>query len=190
MFPGDRDIGDSDLAVMSSANFDGVVFLTGDQMEPSFIPVFMFVADRFKENVRFVRLVDGHHLDIVVLVADDLREGRFADLALEFGEVVALDDTFHLFFDLAVDPGAQTSDVDQSTAAFALARRNQRILSCFFTAQANFTAVFSFFYSFFSFLDMFFDLKDAIGVFEVVGIPDGLCFVFIFGFDDHILNST
>jgi hypothetical protein len=37
---------------------------------------------------------------------------------------------------------------------------------------------------------MFFDLENPISLFEMIGVSDGLGFVFIFGLDDHVLDSS
>ena len=37
---------------------------------------------------------------------------------------------------------------------------------------------------------MFLDFKNPISLFEMVGVPDRLGFVFIFGLDDHVLDSS
>lgn len=92
-------------------------------MEPSLIFVFLFIAYAFEQDVGLVGFFDCHHLYFFVFEANHLWKREFADLALEFSEIVALNDVFNLFLDLAVDPGAEAPHVNQSAAALAIAGR-------------------------------------------------------------------
>lgn len=78
-----------------------------------------------KHDVRFLGLLDGHHLNLlVVLGADDFGEGGLADLTLEFSEVVGSSETEILLLNLVINPGLQTPHMNQPTIPLTLARRH------------------------------------------------------------------
>jgi len=145
MLPGDGDISDPDLAFVASANFNRIVLLRRDEMKASLFFVLLLIVDAFQNDVRFCRFCDSHHFDILFVVAHDLREGAFADLAFEFGEVVALGDPLDLFFDFAVDPCFEASYMDHSAASLAITGGNQRVCLCFLVAQTDLAVILSLF---------------------------------------------
>ena len=77
---------------MAAAYLDGGVFFGRNEVQASLLLVFLFVAETFKQDVGLIGLGNGHHLYVFVLEPDKLREGEFADFALELGEVVGCRD--------------------------------------------------------------------------------------------------
>ena len=114
---------------MTSAYSDHIVVVRGNNVKASLLPAFLPFIDAFKNQVRFLWFFNGDHLKFEILsFCHHSWEGFFADLALEFGEVVALNYAFNFFFDFAVNPGAKAAHVNQSAAPFALARGNQGVV--------------------------------------------------------------
>lgn len=179
---------------MSPSYFDGGVFLAGDEVEPAFFFVLLFVANALEQNIGLVGFGDSHHLDVLVLLlaaeTDDLWEGELADLAFEFREVIALHYALYLLFYLAVDPSSQATHMDQPATSLAIARRNQWVTFGLLAAKTDLTAVFSFLYCLVVVLEVLGDFEDAVGFVEVDGIPNGGDAGFIFGLDDHVLDSA
>lgn len=148
-------------------------------MEAPLFLVFLLIAETLKQNVGLVGLADGHHLHVLVLKPDQLREGELADLAFELGEVVRGCDALQLLLDLAVDPGLETADVDESACSLALAGRNQRISFRFLVAQTHLAVVLACLNSLVVLYLVLADLEDAVGLFKMIGIPErvGLCLI-------------
>lgn len=119
---------------MSSSYLDWRCFLCRDEMKAPLFLVFLFTAETLKQDVWLIGFADGHHFHVLVFKPNQLREGELADLALELSEVVRGCDSLQFLLDLAVDPGLETADVDESACSLALARRNQRISFCLFIA--------------------------------------------------------
>jgi hypothetical protein len=80
--------------------------------------------------------------------------------------------------------------VYQPAAPSAVARRNQRVALRLLAAQAHLAAALALLQGLVVLLEVFFDFEDAVGLFEVVGVPNGFCFVLVLGLDDHVLDST
>jgi len=174
---------------MPSANFDRIVLLSRNKMQTAFLLILLLVVDALQNDVGLVRLWNGHHLNIFGTVTNDLGEGTFADLALEFSEVVALGDPLDLFLHLAVYPSPKAAHMDHLAAAFAIAGRNQRIRFRFLTAQTNLTTSLPLINSLVMLSLMLLDFKHAVSFFKMVGIPEGVGVSLVFGLYDHILNS-
>ena len=174
MLSGDRDVRDPDLAVVAPSDLDRRVLLARDQVEPPLVPVLMLVAYALEENVRLVGLGDGHHLHVFVLESDDLGKRGFANLTLEFGEVVALDDSFDFLLDLAIYPCFKTTNVDQPAASLAVAGRYKGVRLSLLATKTNLAAILSLLDGLVSFFYMLLYLEDPVGLVKVVGVPDGL----------------
>lgn len=82
-------------------------------------------------------LVYFHHFYFIDLGADDFWEGRLADLALEFCEIVWSGQAQVLFLHLVVYPLSQAVCVNVAAVTLAVARWYQGIFNCFFVAQTN-----------------------------------------------------
>ncbi len=163
-------------------------------MQPSLFLVFLLVADTLEQDVGFVWLGDSHHLNVLVFLlpaeAYYLREGEFTNLAFELGKVIALNYSFDLLLDLAVDPGPEAADMDQSATTLAVARRNQRVVFSLLAAETHFAATFSLLDGLVVVFEVLRNFKDSVGLVEVVGIPDGVGVGLIFGLDDHVLHPA
>ena len=155
---------------MASSYLNGSVFLSGNEMQASFFFVVLFVAQTLKDDVRLVGFGDGHHLNILGIESNDLWEWELADFALELGEVIRSGDAFQFFLDFAVDPSPQAPHMDHPAASLAIARRDKWVAFSLFIAQAHFAVIFPFSYSFVMGFFVLADLKDSIGLFEVVGV--------------------
>ena len=92
-----------------------------------------------------------------------MRKGKFTDFTLKFCKVVRLRNSFNFLFNLAVNPGPEAPDMNQSTAAFTVARRNQGIAFSLLVAKTNFTVIFTFLDGLIVLFDIFTDLVNPFG---------------------------
>lgn len=175
---------------MAAADLDGSVFFGRDEVQASLFLVFLLVAETLKQNVGLIGFGDGHHLHVFVLEPDQLREGKFADLALELGEVVRCCDTLQFLLDLAVDPGLQTADMDEPAGPLALARRDQRIALSFFITQTDLTVILTCFNGLVMLYLILADLKDAVSFLEVIGVSECVGLSLVLRLNDHVFHSS
>ena len=74
---------------MTSAYSDHIVVVRGNNVKASLLPAFLPFIDAFKNQVRFLWFFNGDHLKFEILsFCHHSWEGFFADLALEFSEIV------------------------------------------------------------------------------------------------------
>ena len=172
MLPGDGDVGDPDLALVAAPDLDRRALLGRDEVQAPLLLVLLPVAQTLQQDVRLVGLADGHHLHVLVLEPNQLREGEFADLALKLGEVVGGCNALQLLLDLAVDPGLEAADVDESAGALALAGRDQRIVFRFLVAEAHLAVVLAGLDGLVVLYLVLADLEDTVGLLEVVGVSE------------------
>ena len=175
---------------MASSYLNRSVFLGGDQMKASLFFVVLLVAETLKDDIRLVRLVNGHHLDIFCIESNDLREGELANFAFKLGEVIRSGDAFQFLLDFAIDPSPQASNMDHPAASLAITGGNKRISFGLLVAQAHFAVVLSFSHRFVMGFFVLADLKDSVSLFEMVGVPEGKGFTLIFRLNDHVLHSS
>jgi hypothetical protein len=81
-------------------------------MQTSLLFVLLFVADALKNYIGFVGFRDSHHLYVFVIELYNLGEGTFTYFTLEFSKIIALGDSFDLFFNFTVDPGFKAPNMN------------------------------------------------------------------------------
>ena len=187
MLSRDRNVSDSDFALVPPANSDGTVLLRRNEVQTSLFFV-LGLVDALQDDVGFAWLCYGHHFEVSGVVADYFWELAFADFALEFGEVVALSDSFDFFFHLAVYPGLQAVHMDHSAAALAIAGRNQRVLFRFVITETDLAVALGL-QNLGVLGSMLLHVEDSFGQLEV-GVSQGESVAFVFGFDHHVLYSA
>lgn len=103
---GDTDILQPDLALMPSPYLHRILIFRSNDMQTTLFLTLLPLVDPLQDAVRDLRLIDSDHLEAEVIAAsgDHPREGLFADLALELGEVVRNHHACYLLLDFAVDP--------------------------------------------------------------------------------------
>lgn len=173
MWSRNRDICQSNLTLMTSSDFYGRVLLGWDQMKASFIFSYfsMNSIKALKNDIRFDRLNNGHHLNFFWIYFDDSRERTFTDLTFEFCEVVGCSDIVNFLLDLTVDPLSEACNVDFRQTSFTKAWRNQRITIKLFAAKTDFTShlMSIIFFRFFLTSDC---LKNSISIVKVISVPN------------------
>jgi hypothetical protein len=128
----------TDLALVSSAQFDYVAVFRADYMETTFFLTLLAFVDSFQDDVGFAGLFDGNHLHLeVVCPCDHPGEGILADFALELGEIVGDDHSADFLLHLAVDPCFEALDMHTFAGSLALAGSNHEVIGSTVVAQTD-----------------------------------------------------
>ena len=136
MHPRHRDVAQSYLALVPPSHLE---WLAGGSFERDqvHVPVVLLLGDVLEDDVGVAGLGDDQHRVLDVVLDDLLGEGHLADLALELGEVVAVDDALRFLQNFALDPLLEAEQVDQFARALALARGEQKVVLSLLVAQAH-----------------------------------------------------
>jgi hypothetical protein len=104
----DRDVLESDLALVSSSHPDNIVTVRTYQMQATLFPALFALVDSLEDEIGLLGLVNSYHLHLEGLTScDHPGEWYFADLALKLGEVIGDNHACDFLFDLTVYPHLQ-----------------------------------------------------------------------------------
>lgn len=133
---------ESDLALMSSADFNWIVLVRTDQVKVSLFFFFfhLFIAKALQHYIWLVWLVKNDHFDDSRIFQHDiLGQNLLADFAFEFREVVGGRHSDNFLLNLTVDPILQAAHMNNLTTSFTLTWIDQWILRRAFLAKTNLT---------------------------------------------------
>ena len=119
------------------------------QVSLLFLLLDVFVAKALQNDVRLFGFVQTDHVDFLCSgQLDSFWEQEFADFALEFREVVSSGDADNFLLYFAEHPVLETADMNELTAALAIAWVDERVLFGTLFAKANFTCACEVFFHF------------------------------------------
>jgi hypothetical protein len=140
MLAGYRDIGDPNLALVSTADLHALFGSVLDDHD-----TLLLLAGALQDQVVPRRLVHPDHLlreaRIFTIDLHIAWEFGLADLALKLGEVVVLGAADHFLLDLDADPLGEAVEVHRATGAVALAGVEQEVVLLVVVVEADLAGV-------------------------------------------------
>lgn len=130
MVSGDRDVGDSDLALVAAADTDAIYW---DVLYHHHV-VCLF-GDALQHQVLANRFFYGQQLERLSAFIDEARVLLLTDLAVKFLEIVLDCATHHLLPHLRLVPPLQTLEMDEAASPRAFARGAEKLSRLFAFAQ-------------------------------------------------------